>query len=529
MSEVVYDMKYTNIELTSDLGLTFSGDNPRLRHSGTGTFTIESTQGKINISSGSDADDSLNLDSNGGIDIDGVGEISIESADTTNGIKIAETANVPIDIGAGGGTFLLGKDGETAQFRGSLTVTGDLTVNGDNVTHNVIVNETEDPVIRLNEGSTGANSVDIGFVGDRGDDTNIGFIWDESENEFSTVFITDDNQLALTGDTQNTVFTDYADIHSGTGTFDDNLYSGTNKFSVIGATGNTTINAGTLSVTSTTDLDNAILLSTNGGTSESISIINNQGTSADSILIDSEDGGIQLTVATNNAISIENNGTVGINMTNPNDSYALDVNGTTNATSIFQANALLVPTGSIMQFAGGSSPTGWLICDGSTVSRTTYATLFSVIGTTYGSGDGSTTFNLPNTAGKSVFGYNSGDGSFNSLGGTGGSKTATLSTNELPAHTHTGTTNSDGAHTHSITDPGHSHSLSTDEEVASGSGSTVANRDEGGGETTGSSSTGISIVSDGAHTHSFTTGSTGSGNAFSIMNPYIVFNHIIKY
>lgn len=529
MSEIVRDMKYTNIELTSDLGLTFSGANPRLKHTGTGTFTIESTVGKINLVTGSDASDSLNIDSSGGIDIDGVGQISIETTDTTNGITIAETTDVPIDIGAGGGTFLLGKLGETAQFRGSLTVTGDLTVNGDSVTHNVIINETEDPVMRLNKNASGTNTVDIGFVGDRGDDTNIGWIWDESADEFSSVFISDDAQLNLTGSTQNTVFTDYANIHAGTGTLDDDLYVGTNKFSVIGASGNTTVNAGTLTVSSTTDSANAISLSTNGGTSETILIQNNQGTAAGSIIIDSEDGGIQITTSTNNPISIENNGTVGINMTNPNDTYALDVNGTANATSIFQANALLVPTGSVMQYAGGSAPTGWLICDGSAVSRTTYATLFAVISTTYGVGDGSTTFNLPNTQGKSVFGYNSGDTSFDALGETGGSKTTTLTTNELPAHTHTGTTDSDGAHTHSITDPGHTHALSNDEVVASGVGSTVANRDEGTGETTGSSTTGISIVSGGAHTHTFTTGSSGSGNSFSLLNPYIVFNYIIKH
>jgi hypothetical protein len=65
--------------------------------------------------------------------------------------------------------------------------------------------------------------------------------------------------------------------------------------------------------------------------------------------------------------------------------------------------------------------------------------------------------------------------------------------------------------------------------VSSGVGSTVANRDEGTGENTGTNTTGISIVSGGAHTHAFTTASTGSGNSFSLMNPYIVFNYIIKH
>ena len=57
---------------------------------------------------------------------------------------------------------------------------------------------------------------------------------------------------------------------------------------------------------------------------------------------------------------------------------------------------VIVPTGTIISSAGSSTPTGYLYCNGSAVSRTTYAKLFSAIGTTYGAGDGSTTFNLPN-------------------------------------------------------------------------------------------------------------------------------------
>lgn len=60
----------------------------------------------------------------------------------------------------------------------------------------------------------------------------------------------------------------------------------------------------------------------------------------------------------------------------------------------------LVPPGTLLEFAGNAAPTGYLLCDGSAVSRTTYAALFAVIGSTYGSGNGSTTFNLPNFAGR---------------------------------------------------------------------------------------------------------------------------------
>lgn len=63
-----------------------------------------------------------------------------------------------------------------------------------------------------------------------------------------------------------------------------------------------------------------------------------------------------------------------------------------------------IPIGVVQAFAGRTTPQGWLLCDGSAVSRTTYAKLFSVIGTTYGSGNGSTTFNLPNLVDKFVEG-----------------------------------------------------------------------------------------------------------------------------
>ena len=62
----------------------------------------------------------------------------------------------------------------------------------------------------------------------------------------------------------------------------------------------------------------------------------------------------------------------------------------------------MIPVGIVQAFAGTTTPQGWLLCDGSAVSRTTYAKLFSVIGTTYGSGNGSTTFNLPNLVDKTV-------------------------------------------------------------------------------------------------------------------------------
>lgn len=68
------------------------------------------------------------------------------------------------------------------------------------------------------------------------------------------------------------------------------------------------------------------------------------------------------------------------------------------------AMGVINPVGVVQAFAGSTTPDGWLLCDGSAVSRTTYAALFEAIGTTYGSGDGSTTFNLPNLTDKFIQG-----------------------------------------------------------------------------------------------------------------------------
>lgn len=98
-----------------------------------------------------------------------------------------------------------------------------------------------------------------------------------------------------------------------------------------------------------------------------------------------------------------------------------------------------VPVGSVTAFAGANAPAGWLLCGGQTVSRTTYAGLFSVIGTTYGAGDGSTTFTLPDLRGRVIAGEDdmggtaanrltSGGAGINGtvLGAAGGAETVTL-------------------------------------------------------------------------------------------------------
>lgn len=94
------------------------------------------------------------------------------------------------------------------------------------------------------------------------------------------------------------------------------------------------------------------------------------------------------------------------------------------------------PVGSVMPYAGSSAPTGYLLADGAEISRTTYSDLFAVIGTTYGVGDGSTTFALPNLKGRIPVGKSAADTEFDTLGETGGAKTHTLSIAEMPSHNH---------------------------------------------------------------------------------------------
>ncbi len=228
------------------------------------------------------------------------------------------------------------------------------------------------------------------------------------------------------------------------------------------------------------------------------------------------------------------------------------------------------PAGIISQFAGETAPNGYLLCQGQAVSRTTYANLFNVIGTKYGSGDGSTTFNIPDLRGRVPVGLNPSDNDFKTLGSKGGEKAHTLTVQEMPshnhsatltinsggAHTHTASSNSTGAHTHSVSGSaasagGHSHTYGYGKSAyAGGSGYTVpvldsygkgdASTNSAGAHTHSVSGTAasagghshtITVNSGGAHAHTGTVsiGNTGGGQAHNNMQPYIVLNYIIKY
>jgi microcystin-dependent protein len=162
----------------------------------------------------------------------------------------------------------------------------------------------------------------------------------------------------------------------------------------------------------------------------------------------------------------------------------------------------LVPTGAVLPFAGTTAPAGFLLCAGQAVSRTAYGDLFAAIGTAYGAGDGSTTFNVPDLRGRIVAGkddmggtdagrLNGGVTNRTTLGGAGGTAMHTLTSAEMPAHVHGN---------------------------AAGSGFVVY----GGGS-------GIATLPNGVEIPLYTAGltSAGGGGAHNNTQPTIVLNYVI--
>jgi microcystin-dependent protein len=212
-------------------------------------------------------------------------------------------------------------------------------------------------------------------------------------------------------------------------------------------------------------------------------------------------GGTGLATLTANNV-ILGNGTSTPSFVAPGTSgNLLTSNGTTWTSAAAPAGT---PTGGLVLWPTSSAPTGWLICDGSAVSRTTYSALYAVVGTVFGSGDGSTTFNLPNYAGRMPVGVN---GTY-TLASTGGSATTTIGLNNLPPHDH------------DVNDPKHHHT----QIWTSGSNGTTTSGSgiNPGASNTTDSATGLTVKTTQA------SGAAFPNNAMTTISPYLGIYFIIK-
>jgi len=172
-----------------------------------------------------------------------------------------------------------------------------------------------------------------------------------------------------------------------------------------------------------------------------------------------------------------------------------------------------IPTATIVPWSTASVPTGFLECNGSAVSRSTYATLFGIIGTTYGSGDGSTTFNVPDLQDNVAIGKSN----TKTVGSTGGANTV------APTGNISGST---GSHTLTSCEiPSHSHQLSPFGTYTNCGGAGFGkscSRIVGGSPPGNTTSTG------GGGTHSHTLSANFVGSANSVIQPYLTVMYIIK-
>jgi microcystin-dependent protein len=178
-------------------------------------------------------------------------------------------------------------------------------------------------------------------------------------------------------------------------------------------------------------------------------------------------------------------------------------------------NTEIVPIGTIVPFAGKTTPSGWLLCDGSSKSKADFPVLATLLGNTYGPAT-TTNFTLPDLRGRTVIGSGTGKGlTARTLGGVVGSETHTLTTAQMPSHTHeaSGTTSTNGAHTHGV-------ELDT-------SGGWNGGRPQGSDRPHNATHY-TQSAGDHSHTFSITTGSAGDGKAHPNMQPSIVLNYIIR-
>ena len=205
-----------------------------------------------------------------------------------------------------------------------------------------------------------------------------------------------------------------------------------------------------------------------------------------------------------------------------------------------------LPTGAILDFGGSPAPLGFLLCDGAAVSRTTYSNLFAVVGETYGQGDGTTTFNVPDFRRRVSVGAGGTASTTlgNAVGSTGGEETHQLSEAEMPSHDHSASANSAGSHRHgsgtytAASDGSHRHAFRIRRtNTASGThSSSISDNQAGTGvvdrhtqydgshthDVAGSSSSG------GSHTHTIDVKNAGGGARHNNMQPSLVVTKIIR-
>ncbi|ADO67181.1 hypothetical protein crov148 [Cafeteria roenbergensis virus] len=187
--------------------------------------------------------------------------------------------------------------------------------------------------------------------------------------------------------------------------------------------------------------------------------------------------------------------------------YRCDVLGSSNVTGDYYVNAqLLIPVGTIFPFAGANAPTGYLVCDGSDISRNTYARLFSIIANTYGPGNGETTFSLPDLRGRTLIGVGTGSGlTPRNLADIGGTETHTLTLNEIPQH---------------------SHNVEVSNLVHKDGADTVGNPDATGDELNLKNSISNTFTSGGINGR---TNPNVASDAHNNMQPFMTINYIIRY
>ena len=176
-----------------------------------------------------------------------------------------------------------------------------------------------------------------------------------------------------------------------------------------------------------------------------------------------------------------------------------------------------VPAGSMFEFGGSTAPAGYLICNGSLVSRTTYARLFDAIGVTWGPGDGSTTFAIPDTRGRVPVCSGPGSGlTSRTLAALGGEENHQLTTAELASHSHT---NSASSGTQSAN---HTHTEYTSNQSNNGSAGVQFTTSPNGGGNVATSQTTSTESATHTHTITVTVNSSGSDTAHNNMQPYYV-------